>query len=104
MDVVGLVLLAGPSHNDLGGSEYLKVEHGTVAGRPPLLDLAREAAVNRLILAAAKAGQLRSAHDCADGGMLVAPAGGCLPGGMGAPVPAFAPSAPFSPLPVSSPH
>src|SRR5207248_1524297 len=28
------VLLIGSSHNDLGGSEYLKVEHGLVAGRP----------------------------------------------------------------------
>jgi phosphoribosylformylglycinamidine synthase len=89
------VLLVGSSLNDLGGSEYLKVEHGTVAGRPPALDLAREAAVNRLILAAAKAGQLRSAHDCADGGMLVALAECCLLGGMGVRCPALRPEAPL---------
>src|SRR5258708_39494695 len=29
------VLLVGSSHNDLGGSEYLKIEHDLVAGRPP---------------------------------------------------------------------
>ena len=89
------VLLVGSSHNDLGGSEYLKVEHGTVAGRPPALDLAREGAVNRLILAAAKMGLLRSAHDCADGGMLVALAESCLLGGMGVRCPALRPEAPL---------
>jgi phosphoribosylformylglycinamidine synthase subunit PurL len=88
------VLLVGSSLNDLGGSEYLKIEHGTVAGRPPALDLAREAAVNRLILAAAKAGQLRSAHDCADGGMLVALAECCLLGGIGVRCPTLRPEAP----------
>jgi phosphoribosylformylglycinamidine synthase subunit PurL len=89
------VLLVGSSHNDLGGSEYLKVEHGTVAGRPPAIDLAREAAVNRLILAAAKAGLLRSAHDCAEGGMLVALAECCLLGGVGVRCPALRPEPPL---------
>src|SRR5438128_4864266 len=89
------VLLVGSSHNDLGGSEYLKVEHGTVAGRPPALDLTREATVNRLILAAAKAGLLRSAHDCAEGGMLVALAECCLLGGMGVRCPALRPETPL---------
>jgi phosphoribosylformylglycinamidine synthase len=89
------VLLVGSSNNDLGGSEYLKIEHGTVAGRPPALDLAREAAVNRLILAAAKAGLLRSAHDCAEGGMLVALAECCLLGGIGVRCPALRPEPPL---------
>jgi phosphoribosylformylglycinamidine synthase len=77
------VLLVGSSHNDLGGSEYLKVEHGRVAGRPPALDLTRERAVHKLMLAAAGANLLRSAHDCSDGGMLVALAECCLLGGIG---------------------
>jgi phosphoribosylformylglycinamidine synthase len=89
------VLMVGSSHNDLGGTEYLKVEHGTVAGRPPALDLTREAAVNRLILAAAKAGMLRSAHDCAEGGMLVALAECCLLGGLGVRCPAMRPEPPL---------
>ena len=89
------VLMVGSSHNDLGGTEYLKVEHGTVAGRPPTLDLTREAAVNRLILAAAKAGMLRSAHDCAEGGMLVALAECCLLGGLGVRCPAMRPEPPL---------
>ena len=89
------VLLIGSSHNDLGGSEYLKVEHGYVAGRPPALDLMREQAVNRLVLAAAQSGHLHSAHDCADGGMLVALAECCLLGGIGVRCPAVRPEPPL---------
>ena len=89
------VLLMGSSHNDLGGSEYLKVEHGHVAGRPPALDLTREKAVNRLILSAAQSGYLHSAHDCADGGMLIALAECCLLGGIGVRCPAIRPEPPL---------
>jgi phosphoribosylformylglycinamidine synthase II len=89
------VLLIGSSHNDLGGSEYLKVEHGIVAGRPPDLDLARERAVGKLMLAAAGAGLVRTAHDCSDGGMLVALSECCLLGGMGMRGPAIVPEAPL---------
>jgi len=89
------VLLIGSSHNDLGGTEYLKVEHGYVAGRPPALDLAREKAVNRLLLAAAENGLLHTAHDCAEGGMLVALAECCLLGGVGVRCPAIRPEAPL---------
>jgi phosphoribosylformylglycinamidine synthase len=88
------VLLVGSSHNDLGGSEYLKVEHGRIAGRPPALDLARERAVHKLMLEAAGADLLRSAHDCADGGMLVALAECCLLGGIGVRCPSVQPEAP----------
>ncbi len=83
------VLLVGASHDDLGGSEYLKVEHGLVAGRPPALDLSLEKAVHRVILTAADSGYLHSAHDCADGGMLVALAESCLLGGIGVRCPAI---------------
>ena len=89
------VLIIGSSHNDLGGSEYLKVEHGMVAGRPPDLDLIRERAVGKIVLAAAKSGQLRSAHDCSDGGMLIALAECCLLGGMGMRGPALTVEAPL---------
>jgi phosphoribosylformylglycinamidine synthase len=88
------VLLVGSSSNDLGGTEYLKVVHGSVAGRPPALDLTREKAVNKLVLAAARANLLRSAHDCSDGGMLVALAECCLLGGIGVRCPPLQPEAP----------
>jgi phosphoribosylformylglycinamidine synthase subunit PurL len=88
------VVLVGSSHNDLGGSEYLKVEHGLVAGRPPALDLTRERAVNKLVLNAARADMVRSAHDCSEGGMLVALAECCLLGGIGVRCPPLRPEAP----------
>jgi phosphoribosylformylglycinamidine synthase len=89
------VLLVGSSHNDLGGSEYLNIVHGQVAGRPPELDLSREKAVNKLVLAAARSNLLRSAHDCSDGGMLVALAECCLLGGIGVRCPPLSPEAPI---------
>jgi phosphoribosylformylglycinamidine synthase subunit PurL len=89
------VLLVGSTHNDLGGSEYLRVEHDMVAGSPPALDLARERAAHRLILAAADSGFLHSAHDCAEGGMLVALAESCLLGGIGVRCPAIRPEPPL---------
>ena len=85
------VLLIGSSYNDLGGSEYLKVLHGMLAGPPPALDLAREKSVQRYVLAASGAGLLHSAHDCSDGGMLVALAESCLLGAMGVRCPALQP-------------
>jgi phosphoribosylformylglycinamidine synthase len=89
------VLLIGSSHNDLGGSEYLKVVHGHVAGRPPALDLTREKAAIRVVMSAAQSGYLHSAPDCADGGMLVALAECCLLGGMGVRCPGLRPEPPL---------
>jgi phosphoribosylformylglycinamidine synthase subunit PurL len=77
------VLLVGESGNDLDGSEYIKVLYGHVNGKPPAMDLARERAVHAYMLDAAAAGMLQSAHDVAEGGMLVALAEACLLGGRG---------------------
>jgi len=74
------VLLLGATEPDLGGSELLKVVHGRVAGRPPRLDLDREGRLHALVLEAAEAGLLRSAHDVSDGGLAVALAECCLRG------------------------
>jgi phosphoribosylformylglycinamidine synthase len=66
-----VVVLLGEGRDELGGSEYLKIVHGLVRGRPPALDLAREAALQRLLVEGASAGLVRSAHDCAEGGLAV---------------------------------
>jgi phosphoribosylformylglycinamidine synthase len=66
------VFLLGDSGEDLGGSEFLKVAHGKVAGRPPRLDLEAERRLYATVLEAAGAGWLRSAHDASDGGLAVA--------------------------------
>jgi phosphoribosylformylglycinamidine synthase len=77
------VVLLGDSRAELGGSEYLKTIHGIVRGIPPSLDLAREAALQRLLVEGIAAGVIRSAHDCAEGGFAVALAECCFDTGFG---------------------
>jgi phosphoribosylformylglycinamidine synthase len=81
-----VVVLLGESRAELGGSEYLKVVHGLVRGVPPALDLAREAALQRLLVDGISAGVIGSAHDCADGGLAVALGECCFDTGLGATV------------------
>ncbi|HLL47203.1 MAG TPA: phosphoribosylformylglycinamidine synthase subunit PurL [Longimicrobiaceae bacterium] len=66
------IVLLGRNTAELGGSEYLKTMHGLVAGDAPALDIAAEAALQRALLAAIRAGLVRSAHDPAEGGLAVA--------------------------------
>ncbi|HYJ78673.1 MAG TPA: AIR synthase related protein, partial [Longimicrobiaceae bacterium] len=75
------VVLAGRNTGELGGSEYLKVVHGLVAGDAPEVDLAAEARLQRALLAAIREGVVRSAHDCAEGGIAVALAESAFAGG-----------------------
>ncbi|NLA57498.1 MAG: phosphoribosylformylglycinamidine synthase subunit PurL [Firmicutes bacterium] len=79
-----VVVLLGENKGELGGSEYLKVVHGLVAGRPPELDLELEKRVQDLCLEAIRAGLLSSAHDCSEGGLAVTLAESCILGGLGA--------------------
>ena len=60
-----LIYLLGATSEEFGGSEYLKVIHGRVDGKPPRLDLEVETAVQDLLRRAAARGLLRSAHDLA---------------------------------------
>ena len=84
-DVGDAIVLLGTSRGELGGSEYLSSIHGLLAGRPPALDLAGERALQRLMHGLASARLVRSAHDCADGGLAVALAECCFDtGGVGA--------------------
>ncbi|MHB8573301.1 MAG: phosphoribosylformylglycinamidine synthase subunit PurL [Candidatus Dormibacteria bacterium] len=77
------VMLMGINRNELGGSEYLRVCHGLVAGMPPQLHLDEEARVQEVVLAANRQRILRSAHDLSDGGLAVALAECCLLSGLG---------------------
>jgi phosphoribosylformylglycinamidine synthase len=78
-----VVVLLGDCFAELGGSEYLKVMHGLIRGVPPSLDLGREAALQRLLVRGAAEGLVRSAHDCAEGGLAVTLAECCFDTGMG---------------------
>lgn len=73
-----VVILLGEGTGELGGSEYLKVNHGVVLGRPPVLDLVAEHALQGLVVRLAEAALVRSAHDCSDGGLAVALAECCF--------------------------
>jgi phosphoribosylformylglycinamidine synthase len=73
-----LILLLGSGSGEIGGSEYLALVHGTVAGEPPSLDLTRERAVQSACLRAIRRGLVKSAHDCSDGGLAVAVAECCM--------------------------
>jgi len=81
------VILLGEDRGEIGGSEYLKTVHTLVRGDAPSLDLARERALQRLIVDLIGAGLVRSAHDCSDGGIAVTIAESCFDtGGVGAAV------------------
>ncbi|MEO7507427.1 MAG: phosphoribosylformylglycinamidine synthase subunit PurL, partial [Pyrinomonadaceae bacterium] len=79
-----LIALLGTTNDDLSISEYAVVVEGTPVetmvqtGRVPVIDLARERAVQDGCLQAAAAGLLQSAHDCSDGGLAVALAEWCF--------------------------
>ncbi len=73
-----VIILLGEGRGELGGSEYLKLIAGRVAGEPPALDLKRERALQTLLAALAERREIRSAHDCADGGLAVALAECCF--------------------------
>jgi phosphoribosylformylglycinamidine synthase II len=85
-DAGDVIVLLGETESELGGSEYLKVVHDLVAGRPPALDVAAEKAVHTALLEAIGAGLVKSAHDCSEGGVAVALAECCIVSGLGAAV------------------
>ena len=67
-----VVFLLGRNTEELGASEYLKTIHGIMAGDAPRLDLTGERALQQTLLEAIRAGLIRSAHDCAEGGLAIA--------------------------------
>ncbi len=73
-----VILLVGDTREELGGSEFLKTIFNVKAGLPPRLDLQRARSLNDALIAAAKKGLMRSAHDLAEGGLAVALAECCI--------------------------
>jgi phosphoribosylformylglycinamidine synthase len=65
------IVLLGSNTTELGGSEYLKVIHGLIAGDAPELDLAKEKRLQTALLAAIRKGWVVSAHDVSEGGLAV---------------------------------
>jgi phosphoribosylformylglycinamidine synthase len=75
------VILLGRNTDELGGSEYLYVTADLVAGAPPAVDLLAERSLQQAVLAMIQAGSVRSAHDCAEGGLACALAESALGSG-----------------------
>ncbi len=66
------IFLLGENKGEVGGSTYLQEIHNRVEGDAPSLDLKAEKALQTVLVAAAREGLLRSAHDISDGGLAVA--------------------------------
>jgi phosphoribosylformylglycinamidine synthase len=64
--------LIGSEKSALGGSEYLAVIQGQVSGKPLPVDFDLEKAVQKACREGIKKGWIRSAHDCAEGGLAIA--------------------------------
>jgi phosphoribosylformylglycinamidine synthase len=62
----------------LGGSAYLQVVHGLKTGLPPRCDLEQAKNLHRTLAGLIRAGDVKSAHDCSEGGLAVALAEACI--------------------------
>jgi phosphoribosylformylglycinamidine synthase len=62
----------------LGGSTCLKAVHGLKNGLPPRVDLAAAKTLHDTLLKLIRAGLLKGAHDCSEGGLAVALAESCF--------------------------
>ena len=66
------ILLLGENREEIGASEYLYRKEGIVAGEPPVVDLLAERRLQHAVLGLIQKGVARSAHDCAEGGLVTA--------------------------------
>ena len=80
------LLLVGGQEDDgwLGQSLYLREIEGREEGAPPPVDLAAERRTGDFVRGLIEQGRVRTCHDIADGGLLVAVAEMALAGGIGA--------------------
>ncbi len=66
------IILVGHEAEELGASLYLREIHNIKRGRPPELNLERELKMHEAVRTAIRSGHVASAHDLAEGGLLVA--------------------------------
>lgn len=79
-----IIMLLGENGNDMGGSEFEEVFWKLVTGKCPCLDIQFEKKLQQFCLKVAREGLIKSAHDCALGGLAVALAKCSLGGSIGA--------------------
>ncbi|MDP8949297.1 MAG: phosphoribosylformylglycinamidine synthase subunit PurL [Actinomycetota bacterium] len=66
------VVLVGDFRPVLGGSDYLEIVYGRIAGAPPATDLVSEKEVSDAVRRAVATGVVDTAHDLSGGGLAVA--------------------------------
>ncbi|HIK38078.1 MAG: phosphoribosylformylglycinamidine synthase subunit PurL [Geminocystis sp.] len=93
-----LIYLLGEFNPTLGASEYLALIHNTVAGKPPHLDYDLEKQVQSACRKGIHLGYVKSAHDCAEGGIAVALAECCIASQLGCQVTVCHPNKRFDEL------
>jgi len=72
------VALIGWQQVELGGSEYMKTVKGRITGDAPEIIIENEVALQKAALLAIRGGYVSAAHDCAEGGLIVALAEMCF--------------------------
>ncbi len=72
------VIALGENKEELGGSEYVKEVFGKKVGNAPEINLALEKKIQDFTLNVIRKGWVASAHDCADGGLLITVAESCF--------------------------
>ncbi len=86
-DAIYLLGSSSDSQNSsvtLGASEYLATIHNTVAGKPPEINFELEKLVQSACRQGIRQGLINSAHDCGEGGLVVALAESCIGNEIGA--------------------
>ena len=76
------IVLLGKDRSEFGGSVYLRLLHGIEQGMPPVVDLAAEVRLAKLLRAAIAGSAVHTAHDLSEGGLALALAESCI-GGVG---------------------
>jgi phosphoribosylformylglycinamidine synthase II len=72
------IILVGEMGNELGGTQLLKVCYGKKMSPPPHVDLELEIKLQNTVRNLIRAGLVKSAHDCSEGGLGVALAECCF--------------------------
>ncbi|MCE7005340.1 phosphoribosylformylglycinamidine synthase subunit PurL [Kibdelosporangium philippinense] len=78
------LLLLGNTADELGGSEWAHVVHGSLSGLPPRVDLQHEMLLADILRAGSRDGMISAAHDLSEGGLAQAIVEACLIGQTGA--------------------
>jgi phosphoribosylformylglycinamidine synthase len=83
------IILIGTTQGWLGQSIYLRDVCGREEGAPPPVDLAQEKRNGDFIRQLIRSGQVKTVHDCSDGGIALALAEMAMAGGTGAEITAM---------------